>query len=141
MASHPEEIRFRSVAPVFLVADVNKTAAWYSEHLRFDTTGLFPRQGRYAVWASLQRGGAEIMLQRLEGYQKAPVYDRRDGGVWDAYFRVSGVREFYQTVKGQAFVKMPLRKQPYGHWEFELQDLNGYVLAFGGDEDVPADAV
>jgi len=139
MASHPEEIRLRSVAPVFLVSDVNRTARWYAEHLRFDTTGLFPRQGA-AAWASLQRGGAEIMLQRLAGYQKQHVYDLRDGGVWDAYIRLEGVREFYRTVVGQPFVKSELEKQAYGDWEFLVQDLNGYVLVFGGDQDVSADA-
>jgi hypothetical protein len=25
----------------------------------------------------------------------------------------------------------PLRKQPYGQWQFEIADLNGYVLVFG----------
>lgn len=139
MASHPEEIRLRSAVPVFLVSDVNKTARWYAEHLRFDTTGLFPRTGA-AAWASLQRGGAEIMLQRLPGFQKHQLYELRDGGVWDAYFRLKGVKEFYKTVAGQPFVKSALEKQSYGDWEFLVQDLNGYVLVFGGDEDVPADA-
>lgn len=139
MASHPAEIRLRSAAPTFLVADVNKTAAWYADNLRFDTTGLFPRQGA-ASWASMQRGGAEIMLQRLPGYHKQHLYDLREGGVWNAYIRLSGVRELYSTVKGKPFVKKPLSKQDYGDWEFEVQDLNGYVLVFGGDGDVPGDA-
>ena len=124
---------------MFLVSDVNKTAAWYADHLRFDTTGLFPRKGA-AAWASMQRGGAEIMLQRLAGYQKQFLYDLREGGVWDAYIRMSGVREFYNVVKGQPFVKSPLAKQSHGDWEFLVQDPNGYVLVFGGDEDVPGDA-
>jgi len=25
---------------------------------------------------------------------------------------------------------MTLRQQPYGDWEFEIKDLNGYVLVF-----------
>jgi len=28
---------------------------------------------------------------------------------------------------------MPLKQQPYGDWEFELRDPNGYVLVFGGE--------
>jgi len=32
-------------------------------------------------------------------------------------------------------VQMPLRHQPYGDWEFEVRDLNGYVLVFGGSAD------
>jgi hypothetical protein len=27
---------------------------------------------------------------------------------------------------------MPLIQRPYGDWEFEVRDLNGYVLVFGG---------
>jgi uncharacterized glyoxalase superfamily protein PhnB len=34
-------------------------------------------------------------------------------------------------VWGQAFIRMPLKKQPYGDWEFEVRDPNGYILVFG----------
>jgi hypothetical protein len=37
-------------------------------------------------------------------------------------------------VRHQPFVKTALRRQPYGDWEFEVEDPNGYVLVFGGDE-------
>jgi hypothetical protein len=80
------------------------------------------------------------MLQRLPGYHKQHLYELRDGGVWDAYIRLKGVKEFHNTVAGQPFVKSPLEKQAHGDWEFLVQDPNGYVLVFGGDEDVPADA-
>jgi hypothetical protein len=122
--------------PVFLVPDVNATAAWYAKHLAFATAGIFPRE-RPAAWASLQRDGAEIMLQRLDGYRPPDMYDRRDGGVWHAYIRLNGVARFYDAIKHEPFIKMTLRKQPYGDWEFEVEDLNGYVLVFGGDETVP----
>jgi len=136
MSAHPTVVRLRSVAPAFLVPDVNQTAAWYAAHLGFETTGLFPRQGP-ASWASLQRGGVEIMLQRLQGYRKPDDYPRRDGGVWDGYIRMTGVKTMYESIQDRSIVKLTLRKQPYGDWEFEVQDLNGYVLVFGGDEAVP----
>jgi uncharacterized glyoxalase superfamily protein PhnB len=132
---HPEEIRLRSSVPVFLVSDVNATADWYARHLGFITAGVFPERPP-ASWASLQRGGAEIMLQRFAGYRQPDVYDQRDGGVWHTYIRLNGVARLYDSLKSEAFIKMPLRKQPYGDWEFEVEDLNGYVLVFGGDEDV-----
>ena len=121
--------------PVFLVDDVNATAAWYGEHLGFKTTGIFPPTGA-AAWASLQRDGAEIMLQRLQGYRKENVDERRDGGAWDAYIRLEGVAKLYETVKGRPFVKKTLEREPYGDWDFEIVDLNGYVVVFGGDETV-----
>ena len=119
--------------PVFLVDDVNATAAWYREHLGFETAGIFP-PGPPASWASLQRDGAEIMLQRLKGYRKETVYQRRDGGVWDAYIRLTGVAALYASIKGKPFVIKTLEREPYGDWDFEIRDLNGYVLVFGGDD-------
>lgn len=133
--AHPTQIRMMSAVPVFLVDDVNATASWYREHLGFETAGIFPPTGA-AGWASLQRDGAEIMLQRLKGYRKESVYERRQGGVWDAYIRLTGVAKFYESVNGQPFVIKTLEREPYGDWDFEIRDLNGYVLVFGGDETI-----
>ena len=125
-------ISLRSAVPTFLVDDVGGTARWYAEHLGFRTAGTFPADEPYA-YASLQRDGAEIILLRLADYQKPDLSSRRPEGLWDAYIRMSGVAALYRTVEGRAFVKMPLTKQPYGDWEFEVRDPNGYVLVFGGD--------
>ena len=58
------------------------------------------------------------------------LYDLRSVGVWDAYIRMEGVREFYAVVKDKIEIKMPLRKHGYGDWEFEVKDPNGYILVF-----------
>lgn len=50
--------------------------------------------------------------------------------------RLNGVERFYESLQGRSIVKRQLCKQPYGDWEFEVEDLNGYVLVFGGDETV-----
>jgi uncharacterized glyoxalase superfamily protein PhnB len=34
------------------------------------------------------------------------------------------------AVKNKIEIKMPLRKQGYGDWEFEAKDPNGYLLVF-----------
>ena len=135
MTGHPDRIRLASAVPVFLVDDVNATAEWYRVHLGFVTAGIFPPKGA-AAWASLQRDAAEIMLQRLRGYRKEQLHERRDGGVWDAYIRLTGVAKLYETVKGKPFVTKALEREPYGDWDFEIRDLNGYVVVFGGDETV-----
>ena len=135
MPAHPPDITLRSAVPVFLVADVDSTCAWYRQHLGFATAGIFPKRPP-ASWASLQRDGAEIMLQRLAGYRQPNVYDQRDGGVWHAYIRMNGVSKLYHSIKNEPFITMKLRRQPYGDWEFEVEDVNGYVLVFGGDETV-----
>ena len=121
----------RSAVPTFLVADVAETARWYATNLGFDLAGATPDQQPF-VYASLQRGGAEIMLLALAGYQKLDLRDRRPSGLWDAYIRSDGVHSLYESVEGQPFVQMPLTQQRYGDWEFEVRDPNGYVLVFGG---------
>jgi len=121
--------QFISIAPTFPVADVGRIARWYEDVLGFDLSGHFPDQEPYA-WASLGRDGVEIMLQRIEGYQKPDISHLRPEGLWDAYIRVQGVKEFYESVRHKARINMELRKQGYGDWEFEVQDPNGYVLVF-----------
>jgi uncharacterized glyoxalase superfamily protein PhnB len=125
-------IQIKAAVPTFLVADVAGTARWYSEQLGFRTTGTFPKQEPYA-YASLQRDGAEIMLLSLTGYEKPDLSARRLEGLWDAYIRMRGVHMLYDAVRREAFVQMPLKRQSYGDWEFEVRDPNGYVLVFGGE--------
>ena len=125
------DVAIRSAVPTFLVADVGATAQWYVANLGFDLAGRFPDEEPY-VYASLQRGGAEIMLLALAGYAKPDLRDRRPAGLWDAYIRCDGVHALYEGVEGQAFVQTPLEQQRYGDWEFEVRDPNGYVLVFGG---------
>jgi uncharacterized glyoxalase superfamily protein PhnB len=124
-------VHVRSAVPTFLVHDVGQTARWYADHLGFRTAGMTPALEPY-VYASLQRDNAELMLLRLEGYRKTDVTSLRPEGVWDAYVRMEGVQAFYETVRGQEFIRSPLTQQPYGDWEFEVRDPNGYILVFSG---------
>ena len=117
-----------SANPCFPVADIGMTIRWYKEQLGF-TPDPFPANEPY-VFAILRRDDIEIMLQRLQNYQKPDLYNRRDGGVWDAYIRMRGVKQFYNEIKEKVETLQPLRKQPYGQWEFEVKDPNGYVLVF-----------
>jgi uncharacterized glyoxalase superfamily protein PhnB len=123
----------RSAVPTFLVADVAATVQWYALHLGFELAGSVPGDAPYA-YASIVRGAAEIMLLALAGYHKADLRDRRPSGLWDAYIRMDGVAALYELVREQPFVQMALREQPYGDWEFEVRDPNGYVLVFGGTQ-------
>ena len=120
--------KLNSVAPTFPVADVDATIRWYETELGF-TSYPFPATPPY-VFASVCRDQVEIMFQRLEAYQKPQLDHLRSGGVWDAYLRMEGVKEFYEAVKDKIEIRMPLRKQGYGDWEFEVKDPNGYILVF-----------
>lgn len=117
-----------SSTPCFAVADITTTMRWYEEQLGF-TPDPFPANEPY-VFAILRRDDVDIMLQRIEHYQKPDIYKLRSAGVWDAYIRMRGVKEFYNDVKDKVEILQPLRRQPYAHWEFEVKDPNGYVLVF-----------
>ena len=118
----------QSLAACFPVADISATIGWYEEVLGF-VADPFPEREPY-VFAILSRDNIEIMLQRVVGYQKPDLYKSRPGGVWDAYIRTEGVKDLYESVRGEASIVQPLRQQPYGAWEFEISDPNGYVLVF-----------
>src|SRR6185295_11925248 len=96
---------FSSVAPCFAVADVGATMHWYQERLGF-SSDPFPETEPY-VFAILFRDHVEIMLQRIEGYEKPELYARRGGGVWDAYIRVNGVKELFEAVRNEVTIVQP----------------------------------
>lgn len=120
--------KLASTAPCFAVADVGSTIRWYEQHLGFHGH-RFPKDEPHA-FGILVRDQIEIMLQRVDNYQKPNLYDQRGGGVWDAYIRMQGVKEFYESIREGVEILLPLAKQFYGDWEFEVKDPNGYVLVF-----------
>src|SRR4051794_22590731 len=113
----------QSATTVFLVADVAATVLWYKKHLNFDADAVPPKPPHN--FAILSKDEVSIMLQRLDGYQKPDLYTKREGGVWNVYVRMEGVREFYQKLSAIPEVKIlePLRRQPYGQTEFVIEDL------------------
>jgi uncharacterized glyoxalase superfamily protein PhnB len=122
--------QFSAIAPCFSVADIGSTMRWYQDNFGF-WSDPFPETEPY-VFAILFRDNVEIMLQRIEGYEKPNLYERRSGGVWDAYIRVEGVKGLFESLKDEVTIMKPLRQQPYGAWEFEVRDPNGYLLVFSG---------
>ena len=120
--------KLNSLAATFPVDDIETTIRWYESELGF-TAYPFPETPPH-VFAIVSRDSVEIMFQRLPGYQKRDLYHQRAGGVWDAYIRMEGVKQFSESLKDKVDIILPLRQQPYGDWEFEVKDPNGYVLVF-----------
>jgi uncharacterized glyoxalase superfamily protein PhnB len=135
MTVTPPEPSVHSAVPTFIVSDVGRTARWYAEHFGFRIAGTFPAAEPWG-YASIMLGGAEVMLLRVEGYQR-PTEPSRPDWMWDAYLRMNGVHALYERVRGREFIIAPLRKQSYGDWEFDVRDPNGYRLVFGGDVPIP----
>ena len=122
--------KLRSTTPVFLVSDIASTMRWYSANLGFNAHAV-PESPPHR-FCILRKDDVEIFLQQLDGYRKPDLYDEREGGVWNVYFRTQGVRELFDTLSQLQDVKMiePLCHQPYGQTEFVIKDPNGYTLVF-----------
>jgi catechol 2,3-dioxygenase-like lactoylglutathione lyase family enzyme len=121
-------ITLQRAAPTFVVPDVGATLRWYEEKLGF-RGHAFPEKEPF-VFASLLRDGVELMLLRIEGYERPDVASRRPEGYWDAYIRMQGVHAYYEEVRATVTIRTPLAQQSYGDWEFEVLDPNGYILVF-----------
>jgi uncharacterized glyoxalase superfamily protein PhnB len=53
---------------------------------------------------------------------------RTEPRTWSAYIYVSGVRELFERLQTEMPIRKPLRQLPYGNWEFEVEDPNGWIL-------------
>ena len=42
----------------------------------------------------------------------------------------SVLKDFWELVRNEVTIVKPFRQQPYGAWEFEVKDPNGYILVF-----------
>jgi hypothetical protein len=100
-----------------------------SRELGFRVVSI-PEQAPF-LYASLRRDRAEIVLVAAEAPRKGPAPNRRRHQWWDVYIRIHGVWEFYESLRDKKFVTASITRQPYGAWEFEVLDPNGYILVFG----------
>ena len=97
-----------STAPCFSVADVGQTMRWYEELLGFRSIHFLKNEPH--AFAILTRDDIEIMLQRIENYQKPDLYKLRSGGVWDAYIRMRGVKQLYNELREKVEILRPLHE-------------------------------
>ncbi len=130
--------RINGVAPFFLVADVVRAAEYYRDKLGFRIVGYFFEEP--PVFAMVGRDDQIIMLSLMTGGRGGSNRGYK-GEALDAYLWTDDVDalhgEFRQS--GADIVSAP-QLRIYGMKEFEVRDLDGYVLAFGQDMAGSADA-
>ena len=127
------------IAPVFLVKDVVKSAEYYRDFLGF----RFDRYwGDPADFVVLQRGGITIMLNSDEGKVKSsnPNHRAHSDTRWDAYLLVPSADAIHDEFLSRgAQIVRPIANAEYGLRDFEVQDLDGYILCIGSDLPTQAD--
>lgn len=124
-------IKFQSLVPNLMAADVNKTAKFYETVLGFNVVMSVPETGQWD-WVMLKKEDTTIMFQSrtsietdLTSFENQPI-----GGTLSFYIKVTNVRALFEDLKEKVTIVKPLKVSFYGATEFVIQDLDGYYLMF-----------
>ena len=114
--------------PLFNVADVDASLAFWRDALGFEVTLRFEDGGR-AMFAHLQSGETEVMLNGRGG---DPAARRARPHYTEAvfYFRVDDVHALCRDLKAKGLTPTEPERQDYGVDEIYLRDPDGYELSF-----------
>ena len=125
--------RLLAINPYFLVDDVYKSAEHYRDVLGFQFQQFW---GEPPAFVMVYRDGVQIMLRQPATTGESVVRPNRQRvqHALDAYVHVRDVDALYAELResGAELLGEPV-DQPHDCREFEVQDLNGYVLCFGQD--------
>ena len=122
---------FNSVTPNLLVANIDRSTAFYRDVLGFSVKQTVPDQSPFVfVW--LERDGIPVFLNDPKAVEDdvAGSASRPSGGTATMFFVISDVDGFHARVAPRAKVVMPLKTQFYGMREFAIEDPDGHLLTF-----------
>jgi len=116
---------FYGSAPLFLVTDILTSVDYYCNVLGFERPHLW---GDPVFFAMPKREDIIIMLQ-----QRGELEIRNNLGMWDAYFWVRDASSLFESMRdnGAMIAYEPEFRSSYGCYEFAVEDIDGYRLAFG----------
>lgn len=118
--------RVTSLAPQFLVDDLERSIAYYEKlGFRFGE----PWAGFYAIG---NLDGLELHLKEAPKNGEERRY-RRDNQHLDAAAGVDGIEAFFtQCVASGVTILKPLAATAWGTKDFYVEDPDGYIICFGG---------
>ncbi|WP_395647312.1 VOC family protein [Terricaulis sp.] len=124
------QAQMRGVAPVLLVADVQKTAAYFRDALGFNIPRFW---GDPPMFTIASRDKLEVMLNQVapgDAFKPNGAYDGR----YDTYFWVQDADALHSEFAGKgADVVCAPDDQVYMMREFSVRTPDGHLLAFGHD--------
>ena len=132
---------FSKLTPNLLVADVERSLAFYTNVLGFEREFTVPEQPPF-VFGSVVSGPIEIFFNEREtGAKEYPGFAGRPLGISGTMFielQGSGhIERLHDRLKPTVPIVMDLVTQWYGTKEFAIADPDGYVITFA--ERVAAD--
>ena len=118
-----------AAVPVFRVASVATSMAWYRDVLGFSGESVGPPAD--PVFAILSHGGVEIMLQKARPGVGPPRAAGGGEGGWDVYLRVGDVAAFRESARSKASGVGAIHTREYGCLECVLTDPDGHTIVLG----------
>jgi catechol 2,3-dioxygenase-like lactoylglutathione lyase family enzyme len=114
---------FLKIVPVLRVSDMQRAVDFYTGVLGFSTCWRAANDGG-GENAMLQAGATDLLLSTGSHLGGTPAF------TGTLYFKMIGVREFFERIKGKVETVWPLETMEYGQTEFGIRDCDGYTLAF-----------
>jgi predicted enzyme related to lactoylglutathione lyase len=116
------------VSPVLLVADLDRSVAYYGERLGFECEVY----GEPPDFAAVSRDEVTILLALApESAHLVPHWHIVEN-MWNVYIRVDDADAVYAEVQERgAPIDYTIYDAPHGFREFGVQDPDGHDIAFG----------
>ena len=119
-----------SIRPFFIVKDLKASVRYYVERLGFTLEFEGPRDDVY--YAQVGRDAAAIMLKTISHeVLPQPNHTRHPWARWDAYIYTLDPDVLYEELRKRgATFHQELSFIDDGLWGFEVEDADGYRIAF-----------
>jgi uncharacterized glyoxalase superfamily protein PhnB len=116
-------------APILLVKDVVKSAAYFRDKLGFTDQEIYGEPPNFGI---VRRDGLAVMLAQVKSGQQIVPYWKIVEKMWNIYFWVDDVETIYAEFQASgAIIDYTLYTAPWGVREFGVQDLDDHDIAFG----------
>jgi uncharacterized glyoxalase superfamily protein PhnB len=123
---------FKKLTPNLLVANVERSLAFYEDVLGFERGFSVPEQSPF-VFASVNGGPIEIFFNDAAvAIKEYPAFAGKPlGTTGTMYIEIEGVDALHDRLESANVpIVMPLATQFYGMREFAIEDPDGYVITF-----------
>jgi len=123
--------QFKKLTPNLLVADVERSLAFYVDTLGFARGMTVPDASPF-VFASVTSGDVEIFFNdAATAVKEYPAFAGKPiGATGTMFIEVEGVDALHDRLKASVKIVMPIVTQFYGMREFAIEDPDGYVTTF-----------
>jgi lactoylglutathione lyase len=123
--------QFKKLTPNLLVANVERSVAFYVDTLGFERGMTVPQESPF-VFASVTSGAVEIFFNDAPtAVKEYPAFAGKPiGATGTMFIELESVDALHERIKSSVTITMPLVTQFYGLREFAIMDPDGYVITF-----------